>query len=196
MLARLREHGPGPVVVLNPGGSGMVKWWPHAQEAMRLFAAAGVYTVLLGRLCQDDLEPVEPYAHVVGMEWPVRHALTFAQLADAVVGTESLIVNAVAMEPMLKVVTLSHSSNENLTKHWVNTAGIEPKAVGCHPCHRVHPQTFGFCSQDKTTGFAACQAAVGPQMIVDFVINYLRKAGKLGAEVVRLADRWPQKEAA
>jgi predicted SAM-dependent methyltransferase len=197
MLAKLREQAPGPVVVLNPGGSGLVKWWPHSQRLMQLFANAGIYTVLLGKLYDGDLEPVEPWAHVVGMEWPVRMALTFAQLADAVVATESLIVNAVAFEPMLKVVTLSHSSNENLTKHWVNTAAIEATKVPCHPCHRVHPnESYAFCSQDKASGAAACLAYASADMIAEFVIDHFQTKGLLPARAPVTLDAAPLREAA
>jgi ADP-heptose:LPS heptosyltransferase/predicted SAM-dependent methyltransferase len=177
----MRAKLPGPLVVLNPGGSGPTKWWPHSQELMRLLAAEKVSCLLLGELRDDTLEPIEPYAHVVGLEWPVRIALTMALLADAVVATESLIANAVAFEPMLKVITLSHSSNENLTKHWLNTAAIEPTGLACHPCHRIHGQHFGFCRQDKTTRASACQTAAGAGMIASFVLENLRRGGLLPA---------------
>jgi hypothetical protein len=103
----------------------------------------------------EDIQDEEPYIHVVGKEWPVRFALAYAQVADAVVATESLIANSVAFETMLKVVTLSHSSNENLTKHWLNTAAIEPTVIACHPCHRIHNAGAVFCAKDTTTGAAA-----------------------------------------
>jgi hypothetical protein len=148
---------------------------------MQILADNGVYTVLLGRLLDDTLEPIEPWAHVVGMEWPIRGALAFALEADAVIGTESMVVNAVAMEPMLKVVTMSHSSAENLTKHWQNTVAIEPAGVACHPCHRVHPDSLLFCAKDTGTKAAACQASATAPMIAEIVVKHLRATGKLKA---------------
>ncbi|OQZ07388.1 MAG: hypothetical protein B6D36_00170 [Planctomycetes bacterium UTPLA1] len=103
----------------------------------------------------------------------MRAALAFAQIADAVVATESMIANAVAMEPMLKVILLSHSSNENLTKHWISTAALEATAVACHPCHRIHA-TLDFCAKDTATGCSACMASYGPDTVADFVIEHLR----------------------
>ena len=163
---------PGPLVVLNPAGSGPAKTWPHTQAFMQLMNDAGVNCVVLGDLRQQ-LEEIAPHGIIVGKDWPVRAALAFAQLADVVVATESLIANAVAMEPMLKVVLLSHSSAENLTKHWTNTASIEPQSVACHPCHRVHGATLAFCSKDKTTGASACMASATPATIASFVLEYL-----------------------
>lgn len=170
---KMRDLLPfGPVVVLNPCGSGPAKTWPHAQAFMQRMNDAGVNCVVLGDL-RLELEEVEPHGIIVGTEWPVRVALAFALLADAVVATESLIANAVAMEPMLKVVLLSHSSNENLTKHWVNTAAIEPQNVACHPCHRVHGAHLGFCSKDTASAAAACMASAAPGMVADFVLEQL-----------------------
>lgn len=164
---------PGaPLVVLNPCGSGPAKTWPHAQAFMQRMQEAGINCVVLGDL-RVQLEELEPHAIVVGKEWPVRIALAFAQLADVVVGTESLIVNAVAMEPMLKVVLLSHSSAENLTKHWVNTAAVEPVSVACHPCHRIHPAHLNFCAKDTNTGCAACMASATAATVADFVVGHI-----------------------
>lgn len=173
LRAALPNGGKGPVVVLNPCGSGPAKTWPHAQAFMQRMNDAGITCVVLGDL-RLPLEELEPHGIVVGKEWPVRIALAFALLADCVVATESLIANAVAMEPMLKVVLLSHSSNENLTKHWVNTAAIEPTSVSCYPCHRVHGGTLAFCSKDTATGASACMASATPVAVADFVIERLR----------------------
>jgi hypothetical protein len=139
-----------------------------------------VHSVILGDLSYPmarNIDDVEPYIHVVGKEWPVRFALAYAQEADAVVATESLIVNSVAQEAMLKVVTLSHSSNENLTKHWTNTAAIEPKAIACHPCHRIHGYTLAMCQTDTHTHCSACQAAAGPDLVAGLVLDWLRQRG-------------------
>lgn len=176
---KIRAQLPGPVVVINPAGSGPVKYWPHTQRLMELLAERKIYSVALGDIRDESVVGVEPYGIFAGMEWPVRHALAYALQADAVVATESLIANAVAFEPMLKVITLSHSSVENLTKHWINTASAEPKAVPCYPCHRVHPPSYAFCARDTTTRAAACQAVARPEGIAKLVIAYLEDTGKL-----------------
>lgn len=170
----LRERLPaGPLVVLNPCGSGPSKTWPHAQRFLELMAAAGVNVLTLGDL-KLPLEEVSERTPIVGTEWPVRLALTVAQLADVVVATESMIANAVAMAPMLKVMLLSHSSPENLTKHWRNTAALEAQAVACHPCHRIHPGDLRFCSRDTASGGSACMASYTAGTVADFVLEYLR----------------------
>lgn len=164
----------GPLVVVAPTGSGLPKTWPHVQRFMELMAERGVHVIVLGEL-REQFNPPAHYGHVAGQALPIRLAFTLAQLADAVVGTESSIVNAVAMEANLKVVLLSHSSADNLTKHWCNTASIFVTGLPCHPCHRLH-RDFTFCVQDPETQFAACQAGVRPEPVADAVLKYLAPA--------------------
>lgn len=161
----------GPVVVVAPTGSGLPKTWPYVQEFMRLMAARLVHVIVLGDI-RGELDPPEHYGHVVGTSLPIRVALAIAQQADVVVGTESAIVNGVAFDDMLKVVLLSHSSGENLTKHWKNAAAIEITGLACHPCHRLHKR-FEFCVQDPKSGAAACQAAVSAATVASVVDDYL-----------------------
>jgi ADP-heptose:LPS heptosyltransferase len=163
---------PGPLVVVAPAGSGAPKTWPHVQRFMDLMAARGVHTVVLGEIRQE-LVPDEKWSCVLGKDLPIRLAMTLALEADVVVGTESAIVNAVAMEPMLKVVLLSHSSAANLTRDWVNTMSVEPQGLACFPCHRLH-RGFEFCAQDERTGFSRCQSMATAESIADAIAPWLR----------------------
>jgi hypothetical protein len=152
---------------------------------MELMADAGIYTVMVGDLKHlPDLDLVErhgvEYGNVVGQEWPLRLALALALQADAVVATESVFANAVAMEALPKVVMLSHSSNENLTRDWVNTAALEAP-VACHPCHRIHNAAAVMCSKDVTTGKAACMAHYSAEVVADLVLRALRIEQKAAA---------------
>jgi ADP-heptose:LPS heptosyltransferase len=168
-----RAKFDGPVVVVNPNGSTVAKHWPHVQKLIDLCNEAGMHAVVLG-----DLRGIEYHAgshgRIVGLDWDIRRALTFAAMADVVVGTESAIVNAVAFEQPLKIVLLSHSSDANLTQHWLNTVPVSPATVACHPCHRIH-RAMTNCSVDKATGAAACQAIVTADTVFDVVRVYLEQ---------------------
>lgn len=172
---KMRAMLDGPVVVIAPAGSGPVKYWPHTQRLMELLAEHKIYSIALGDIRDEGVVGCEPYGIFVGMEWPVRAALAYAQLADAVVATESLVANAVAFEPMLKIIALSHSSHENLTKHWPATAAVRPQKLACYPCHRIHPPTFAFCARDQNTGAAACLALAKPERMAMALVEYLRQ---------------------
>lgn len=98
-------------------------------------------------------------------EWDIRKTLAFAQVADLVVGPETGVLNSVAYMPIRKVVMLSHSSVENLTKHWPLTDSI-PGGSFCYPCHQLH-YTAEFCPQDPDTHAAMCQRTVKPEAIYE-----------------------------
>lgn len=91
----------------------------------------------------------------------VRETLALAQKVDLVIGPETGVMNAVCYEHVHKVLMLSHSSRENLSKHWVNTVSIEGRSH-CWPCHQLH-YTAEFCPQHPQTGAAMCQAGVHPE---------------------------------
>ncbi len=59
-------------------------------------------------------------------KYTIRESMALAEVSDVVVGAETGMLNSVAHRSMPKIVLLSHSSANNLTKHWVNTAAIEP----------------------------------------------------------------------
>jgi hypothetical protein len=111
---------------------------------------------------------------------PLRNSLALALLADAVVATESVFANAVAMDPMPKVVMLSHSSHENLTRDWSNTAALQAP-VTCYPCHRIHNSGAVMCSKDLSTGASACMASYSAEYVADLVRKALGIAEKAAA---------------
>jgi hypothetical protein len=73
-------------------------------------------------------------------DWPIRRMLTLATMCDLVIGPDSGIMWAVAMEDMPKIVLHSHASVDNIVKHWKNTVSLHanPKVVPCWPCHLLH----------------------------------------------------------
>lgn len=94
-------------------------------------------------------------------ELGIRDTLALAKEVDVVIGCETGVLNAVAFEANRKVILLSHSSHENLTKHWENTIALVPNGLDCYPCHRLH-YTRDFCKEDKETGAAMCQRLIDP----------------------------------
>jgi hypothetical protein len=91
-----------------------------------------------------------------------------------VVGPETGVLNAVGFEPNAKVVLLSHSTEENLTKHWVNTASLsaplDPSVPICGnlACHQLH-YTREFCPEHEATGAAMCQISITPDRVYEAI---------------------------
>ena len=91
-----------------------------------------------------------------------------------VVGPETGVLNAMAMEDVHKVIYLSHSSRENLTKHWKNAvvAQPDPGIAPCYPCHRLHFD-WSRCHQDKASQAAVCAAGISPRLLFDTIFACL-----------------------
>ncbi len=112
----------------------------------------------------------------------IRDTLTLAKWADCVVGPETGVLNAVAFEDNAKVIMLSHSSEENLTKHWTNTVSLAAPhdssvACGNGPCHRLHTSTE-FCHTHAETGAAMCQLSIEPGRVFDAIeVAYKKWSG-------------------
>jgi ADP-heptose:LPS heptosyltransferase len=119
----------------------------------------------------------EPRVFRQSGEMSIRQTLALAQACDTVIGPETGVLNAVAFEnEITKVVMLSHSSHENLTKHWANTIAIEPnrEAAPCYPCHRLH-YTRDFCPFEEETHAAVCAYSISPDTVFRAVqVGYQR----------------------
>lgn len=160
-------------------GSSMHKFYPHmdAVIARVLLEIPEAVVILAGDEACQILEAgweLEPRVYRESGKQTIRETLTLATMVDCVVGPETGVLNAVAFEDNAKVIMLSHSSVENLSKHWINTASLsapfDPSNTVCNnqACHRLH---FGksFCAEDETTGAAACQVAISPARVYEAI---------------------------
>lgn len=182
----MKRKFDGPVVFWSIHGSSCHKVYPWTHIVTRWLADKGVHVILSGdkamgvELQNGIMEAVGKsgapmnFVHPMAGVFEVREALTFAQIADCVVGPESGMNNSVAMSDNPKVIYLSHSSHENLTKHWVNTLVLEPdrEKCPCFPCHRLH---YGWqhCVQNAETQAAQCASSIPPDAVFDAIMAQL-----------------------
>lgn len=164
-----RAKREGRVVVLGNAGSTAPKWWPYAPALAQVLAGLGIYVVVVGDL--KGLEyPADPRVQVLGTgQWSIRQSIAFAMRADAVVGQETGLMNALALERVAKVVMLSHSTAVNLTRDWQAVRSLAGK-VACHPCHQIH-YTHAHCPQDELTKAARCQAAIRVEDVMEALVG-------------------------
>lgn len=158
--------GPGLNIVWALAGSSCHKFYPGQDVVIaklllefpdcRIFLVGDAACLIL----EAGWEKEERVVCLSG-ELGIRDTLALAKAADIVIGCETGVLNAVAFEANRKVVLLSHSSHENLTKHWENTIALVPNGLDCYPCHRLH-YTREFCREDKETGAAMCQRLIDP----------------------------------
>lgn len=169
----------GTVILWSLAGSSVHKTWPYLDMVLArlMLKNPGVKIVLVGDYLCKMLEmgwQKEPRVICKSGEWSIRESLAFAQVADMVIGPETGVLNAVGMENVPKVIMLSHSSKNNLTKYWKNTISLEPK-TSCYPCHMMH-YNFEFCKRDEITGCAQCQADISADEVYEAIDSLLRKA--------------------
>jgi ADP-heptose:LPS heptosyltransferase len=162
-----KKQKKGISIVYSMSGSAIHKLWPHMDALIaRIMLDGNARVVLVGD--QLDAGLMGPWANEERVlkkagEWDMRQSMAFAQEADLVIGTETGLLNAMGLEDVPKIVLLSHSTEENLTKHWVNTKTIVPQ-VACHPCHRII-YSWDHCNRDETTGTALCAARISVETV-------------------------------
>lgn len=159
--------------VLAPVGTGVNKKWPGASAFVSLLLQKmpEMHIAVVGK--ESLSYEAHPRLHMLGMSWPIRDALSLAKQADVVVGQDTGVLNAVALESNLKVVLLSQSSVENITRDWINTVSMEPRQAECFPCHRLHP-TFSNCFEKA--GYALCMHMHSPLAVCEIVRARLQAA--------------------
>ena len=164
------------VIMWSLSGSSVHKAWPHLDAiiARIMISYRNVKFVLVGdSMCQLLECGWENESRVIRKSgvWSIRESLAFIEQADLIIGPETGVLNAAGMLPVPKIVTLSHSSVNNLTKHWINCTSLEPK-TSCYPCHMMH-YSFDNCRRDEVTGVAQCQADIGPDEMFNAILHWM-----------------------
>lgn len=179
----------GPFALVALRGSGPHKWWPHWPHFIaRLLAATTLQVVLSGDAAALDLEAkvldaLEGHGlptgrvHSLVATGSIRRVMALARHADLVVGPETGVLNAVCLEPMAKVVLLSHSAPSNLSDDWVHAHAVRPPAgaAPCHPCHRLR-HAAGDCPVHLATGAALCAGTIMPDQVLAASLAMLEQA--------------------
>lgn len=181
--------GPGPVVVWALAGSSVHKTWPYIDSViasiMLKYPTARV--VLTGNEACQILEQGwenEPRVIRTSGKWTIRQTLAFQNYADLIVGPETGTLNAAACSPVPKVVLLSHSTHDNLTRDWKNTTVLHAKDTKCKgrgeneapACHMMH-YNWDNCTRTED-GVAQCQADISAQTAWIQIEKILDKALK------------------
>ncbi len=172
-LPALWATPPAFTVLWALAGSSFHKTYPHQDIVIGQILAGwpDARIILTGDVACKVLEQGwedHPRVQCASGELGIRETLTLAQMADCVIGPETGVLNAVAFEPMAKVVFLSHSSKRNLSMHWVNTWSLTPANTSCYPCHRLHLSSE-HCRIDEDTFTAACQVDIKPGFVMQAV---------------------------
>lgn len=174
----IKEKGKaqGRVIGWVLSGSAAHKIWPHVDKVVGdlLNDFDDTTVVFMGgpkeEFLQGEWNSTRAW-RAVG-RWPIRHTMAFAKQCDVIVGPETGVLNAMSMEPMPKVLILSHSTVENLSRDWVNTTSLHAD-VHCYPCHQLHLTGWKYCNRHPE-GTALCQYELGPERVYEAIAKNLR----------------------
>lgn len=174
---------PGPVVMYSLSGSSVHKTWAGMDHVIAgIMVNAPEATVVLvggpeGVILEQGWENEKRVMRTSG-KWSIRQTLSFLEHCDIVIGPETGVLNAASCMPMAKIVFLSHSTHENLTRDWVNATPIWAKNSKCPRRANVdacHSMNYGweFCVKDEPSGTALCQTEIDPQEVFSAMQGYL-----------------------
>jgi ADP-heptose:LPS heptosyltransferase len=154
------------LILWSLSGSSYHKTYPFAEYVARGFLKnhpdAMIMTVgdNLCTLLEWSDEQTKSYSG----KWPIRKSMIMTKYADLVVGSETGILNASGCFDTPKIVMLSHSSHENLSKYWKNTHPVNAE-VECYPCHQLH-YSLESCKVDRQIKSPVCMAKLSPSKVL------------------------------
>lgn len=160
-----QRHKDTFLILWSLSGSSFHKLYPWSEYvagdiAMKHRDEVGILTV--GDEMSRLLEWQNPITDSRSGLLTVRQSMILTQYVDLVIGPETGILNAASCFDTPKIVFLSHSSKENLTKYWRNCTALESTKCACHPCHRLI-YTNNVCPKDSVTQLAKCMSNITPQ---------------------------------
>ncbi|HXN95975.1 MAG TPA: glycosyltransferase family 9 protein [Candidatus Acidoferrales bacterium] len=173
------------VIAWALAGSSVHKTWPYLDAAVAsiMLDFPQVHIAFLGGEAAQILEQgweKEARVHRRSGKWSIRESLAFMGQADMAIGPETGLMNAAAQLSYPKVVFLSHSSHENLTRDWVNTHPLWSENTVCPgrgnneapACHQLHYQ-WEHCKKAES-GVAQCQADITPDQAYRVIWHVLK----------------------
>lgn len=188
---RLIEFKAKPLILWALNGSSVHKVWPHIDQifARMLIAYPECKIITVGdakSVILDEPWRGEPRIIRTAGRWSIRQTLAMAQVCDLIVGPETGVLSGMSMEPMPKIVFLSHSSHNNLTRDWINTIALWSTKTKCYPCHKLH-YSWDHCNRNNDTGeywegTAQCQVDLPPEACWEAIGRALKTSSDVVAK--------------
>jgi hypothetical protein len=188
MFANKEVTGKDKIIVMCIGGSSLHKQIPFQDLLIAniLVKYQDAHIYLVGG--PEDKESVEKWAktsrmHVHCGDWSFRQTLAFCMHADLMIGPETGVMVGMSQESIQKMIYLSHSTIENLTRDWKNTTNLYAKNCDCpgrqnqaDSCHLLLMNVDGMemCNEDKETGLARCMFNIKAEESFDIIERILK----------------------
>lgn len=184
LLRSYSNIGSRPVIGIVMTGSGPDKTYPFWDRVIRqLLDTTNAVILLLGdggvsRYIADAV--MQTITHVnrstrlfnLCGKLELRESLTLATQLDVIAGPETGLMNCAAFCSNHKVLLLSHSTIENLSRDWQRTISLSFDGI---PSHKLH-KDWNDCEQDKESGAAVCMAGISAERVTAAIMSSLLSA--------------------
>ena len=172
-----KKMGSDKVIVWSLAGSSIHKTWAGLDRMVAsvmvnmprvsIVLVGGPECVMLERGWEN-----EPRVQCTSGKWTMRQSLAFLAEADLIIGPETGVLNAAACMEVPKIVFLSHSTHENLTRDWTNVFPLSSVGTVCPgrgndeapACHQLH-YNWDYCKRDDNSGTAQCQVDISEELV-------------------------------
>lgn len=163
------------VVLWSLAGSSFHKVYPWAE-----YVAGEIYrnhkdTVIItvGDEACRILEWELPNTRKASGLFTVRQSMIMTKYANLVIGSDTGILNAASAFDTPKIVFLSSSSTENLTKYWTNVQPLFSKRCKCYPCHKLIYTDS--CPKGEIANAPLCMEQIEPKAVYDAFLKVYRE---------------------
>jgi len=167
-------------ILWSLSGSSVHKHWPHLDAIIDrvMWEMPDTHVVLVGDEMSQILEDGwqnSPRVHCRSGVWSIRESMAFAAEADLVIGCETGLLNAAGSMETPKIVMLSHSSEEMLTKYWTNVTALR-QSGGCpkQPCRQLHMNRDDCPTyEDESIKASLCQYHISHEAVWQALVRVL-----------------------
>jgi ADP-heptose:LPS heptosyltransferase/predicted SAM-dependent methyltransferase len=188
--------GGSPLILWALAGSSVHKTWDglDATIASIMVEFPTAHVVLVGGADAQILEQGwehEPRVKPRSGKYSIRETMSLLEFVDVGIGPETGVMNAMSQLPQPKVLFLSHSTEQNLCRDWVNTTSMASSITHCPgrganeapACHMLH-YSWEHCKQHPERGVAQCMADLDGDEVWATIRAVIRSVLKPQAAIV------------
>jgi ADP-heptose:LPS heptosyltransferase len=177
-IIRIRKQFLGKKIIMwGLSGSSRQKTYPYVPYIVAdiLKEFKNVIIILVGGETCKILEcglPNHPRILKKSGEFSIRQSILMAKYSDLVISPDTGFLHGAGCWKTPKIGLLTHTTIENITKHFENDYSLESEAV-CAPCFRLISEAGIQCPTEKLTEACICMSKDG--MKPERVLEQIRK---------------------
>ena len=169
------------LILWSLAGSSYHKIWAYTEFVACEFLDAhpNSHIITVGDIGCSLLEWQHPRTWSRSGKLTIRQSMILTQYVDLVIGTETGLLNAAGSYDTPKIILLSHSSEENLTKYWQNVEAVHGN-VSCYPCHQLHFSKTS-CKLNSATKTPLCMTMIRPEQVLLRMEHFYKQKKSMAA---------------